>query len=240
MILRTFLFRVLFLLVTLGLGLPALLLLVLPYRVLSGVAYLWCWLFIFLLERIVGISYRIEGSRPQHQVIYASKHQSAWETLAFYKELGAPILVLKRVLIFIPIVGQIMMRLQSIAIDRSAGVKSLRKLLKSAERASRLGRDILIYPQGTRVFPQEERPYHGGTFAIYQATGLPVVPIAHNSGVFWPTKLGVFWPFWRGLRKSGVIEVRFLEEIPAGLDRQNFMARLENVIESGTNALPQS
>lgn len=210
-------------------GLP---LLLLPYQVSSKLEHLWSAMMVLYLKIFVGVTHRIEGPRPDHQVIYAAKHQSAWETIFLYAELGSPAPVLKRELVFIPFLGLFFLRVPSVPIDRSAGRQSLKKLIAAANKVKSIGDSILIFPQGTRVAPGASHPYHAGTFAIYQATGLPVVPIALNSGICWPRS--------SFMKKPGVIDVRLLPEIPPGLSRREFMQRLEDDIENATNALPQS
>ena len=131
-------------------GLP---LLLLPYQVSSKLEHLWSAMMVFYLKTFVGVTHRIEGPRPNHQVIYAAKHQSAWETIFLYAELGSPAPVLKRELIFIPFLGLFFIRVPSVPIDRSAGRQSLKKLIAAANKVKSIGDSILIFPQGTRVAP---------------------------------------------------------------------------------------
>jgi 1-acyl-sn-glycerol-3-phosphate acyltransferase len=229
MMIRALIFNILFYGSTVALAILGVPTLLLPHQAISKLGHLWSAVMVFLLKYIVGITHHIEGPRPKHQVIYAAKHQSAWETIFLYAELGSPAPVLKRELIFIPLVGQFISRVPSVPINRSAGRKSLKKLLDAAGKVKSIGYSILIFPQGTRIAPGAYRSYHSGTFAIYQATGLPVVPIALNSGLCWPRS--------SFMKRPGVIDVRLLPEIPPGLDRRAFMARLEADIEAATNAL---
>lgn len=207
-------------------GLP---LLLLPRKVMMRYASLWAMVLKWLLI-IPGISHRISGPRPEGQVIYAAKHQSAWETILLYHEFGHPAPVLKKELTFLPLLGFYFLRMASVPIDRSAGSKALRLLMESASRIAHQGHSILIFPQGTRVAPGKTHPYHAGTFAVYQATGLPVVPVALNAGLFWPRSSFMKYP--------GVIDVELGEVIPPGLDRRTFMKLLEERIENATAALP--
>jgi 1-acyl-sn-glycerol-3-phosphate acyltransferase len=229
MLIRALFFNIFFYGSTAVLAILAVPTLLLPYKTISKVAHLWSAIMVFFLKYTVGITHRIEGPRPNHQVIYAAKHQSAWETIFLYAELNSPAPVLKRELIFIPLIGQYISRVPSVPIDRSAGRKSLKKLLDAANKVKLIGDSILIFPQGSRVAPGAYRPYYSGTFAIYQATGMPVVPIALNSGIRW--RRASFF------KTPGVIDVRLLPEIPPGLDRRTFMARLESDIETATYAL---
>ena len=179
---------------------------------------------------ISGISFRLEGNVPKgKQVIYAVKHQSAWETMVLFWVLYDPIIVMKQELMRIPFIGWVFKRTGSIGVDRSAGMAALKKLKSDALIALETGRPLLIFPQGTRVLPRTEAPYQIGVYALYSATGLPVVPVALNSGSFWPRK---------GIRKyPGCITLEFLPEIAPGLQRAAFMATLEEKIEQATARL---
>lgn len=179
---------------------------------------------------ISGISFRLEGNVPKgKQVIYAVKHQSAWETMVLFWVLYDPIIVMKQELMRIPFIGWVFKRTGSIGVDRSAGMAALKKLKHDALIALETGRPLLIFPQGTRVLPRTEAPYQIGVYALYSATGLPVVPVALNSGSFWPRK---------GIRKyPGCITLEFLPEIAPGLQRAAFMATLEEQIEQATARL---
>jgi 1-acyl-sn-glycerol-3-phosphate acyltransferase len=140
-----------------------------------------------------------------------------------------PIIVMKQELMRIPFIGWVFKRTGSIGVDRSAGMAALKKLKRDALIAVETGRPLLIFPQGTRVLPRTEAPYQIGVYALYSATGLPVVPVALNSGSFWPRK---------GIRKyPGCITLEFLPEIAPGLPRAAFMATLEEQIEQATARL---
>ena len=228
---RSILFNILFYGATVVMVIVAMPILVMPYRLTTKLQHFWSWMMEGLLKHIVGITHRIEGTPPDHAVIFASKHQSAWETIFLYGKLGSPAPVFKRELIYLPILGLFFLKAPSIAIDRSAGRNALKNLVASAKKIKAIGDGILIYPQGTRVASGQHHPYHSGTYAIYKATGLPVVPIALNSGICWPRNSFI--------KKRGVIDVKLLPEIPAGLDRQTFMKRLEHDIETATDSLPK-
>jgi len=211
-------------------GVPILLF---PISVCQKYANIWSGILVFLLKHIIGLRHRIKGTLPDHPVIYAAKHQSAWETIVLYAEFGNPAPVLKKELIYFPFIGLLFFRIPSVPIDRSAGRFALKNLMESAVKIKTSGGSILIFPQGTRAAPGAsvaEIPYHSGTFAIYQATGLPVVPVALNSGLFWSRAAFI--------KRPGVIDVDLLSEIPPGLNRREFMTRLEESIETATNRLP--
>ena len=230
MIIRSLIFNILFYGITAIMAVIGLPILLLPYRVCQKYEHLWSAIMVVLLKYIMGITHRVTGPRPDHPVIYAAKHQSAWETIFLYAEFDSPAPVLKKELIYLPFIGLFFVKVPSVPIDRSAGRAALKNLMAAAEKINKIGDSIMIFPQGTRVAPGAEHSYHAGTFAIYQATGLPVVPVALNSGLFWSRAAFT--------KKSGVIDVKLLPEIPPGLNRRDFMARLEHDIETATNALP--
>jgi len=177
------------------------------------------------------LTYRVGGleNMPASPVIFACKHQSSWETLAFSKLFPNSAIVLKRELLFIPIVGWAMARVGNIAVERGDGAAALRGLVRQAKAAIAEGRSILIFPEGTRTPVGSQRPYHVGTAALYRQLGVPVVPVALNSGLFWGRRQFIKWP--------GVIDVEVLPAIPPGLGREAFMATLRERIEAATTRL---
>ena len=200
---------------------PALLL---PPFMARYIAQFWGWLAHMQLY-IVGIRQRKFGSRHlDKQVIYAVKHQSAWETIILSWLLNAPAFVLKVELLRLPIIGLFFVKTGCIPVDRTDGVRALRKMRDTALGLAEQGRSILIFPQGTRVQPGASKPYEIGVFALYESTGLPVVPVALNSGLVWPRNSWLKYP--------GTVEIHFLELIQPGLTRKKFMAKLEQQIES--------
>lgn len=209
-------------------GLPTLLV---GHRAVYGLCRIWVGGILGALKLLIGLDHRIEGAahRPTGAAIYAAKHQSAWETLAFALLLDRPIYVLKRELTWIPVFGWYLMRSGAIAIDRKAGMSALKKLVHEGKRAQREGRPILIFPEGTRAAPGARLPYQPGVAALYDQLDLPVVPVALNSGLYWGRRSFT--------KRAGLITVAFLEPIPPGLKRRDFMARLEQEIESASARL---
>ncbi len=204
-------------------------LLLMPSIVVRFVARCWGWMTAILLL-IVGIRHRIQGDMAlDHQVIYAAKHQSAWETIVLVGSLRMPVTVMKQELLFLPLIGLFFLRAGCIAVDRSGGMRAMRELRRAAVRHCRHGRSLLIFPQGTRVEPGACHGYEVGVFALYDATGLPVVPVALNSGHVWPRNS------WT--KRAGIVDVRFLPPIAPGLSRGAFMAELESQIEAGMDAI---
>lgn len=191
----------------------------------------WIALMLAMTRWVADIQLEIRGGEnlPSKPVIFAAKHQSAWETLFLNELLNEPAIVLKRELTRIPIFGAFINGSGMVPIDRSDGVAALKLIVRAARPVIDGGRSILIFPQGTRVAPGDHRPYQPGVFALYRSLRVPVVPIALNSGMYWPRN--AFW------KRSGTVVVEVLPPIPPGLDRDAFMARLEEVTESTTTRL---
>jgi 1-acyl-sn-glycerol-3-phosphate acyltransferase len=197
---------------------------------LAGV--IWSSAILLLLKIICGLDHRVIGREhlPAGACIVAPKHHSTWETLGIYTLVERRVAVLKRELTWIPLFGWYLLRAGSISIDRKAGPKALRAMLKQArERADVHAARILIFPEGTRTPVGASAPYHPGIAALYSHLDLPVVPVALNSGVFWGRRTFIKWP--------GTITVEFLEPIPPGLKRDVFMALLRERLETATDRL---
>jgi len=211
--------------------LPALLL---PRAATFWVSRFWARGALALLSALVGLRHEVRGREhiPDGPAIFAVKHQSAWETIAFALLIPRFAGVYKRELLWIPIYGWYMWRAAMIPIDRSAGAGALRKMLRKARAAAADGRPIVVMPEGTRVAPGTQRPYHSGVAALYLDLGLPVVPVALNSGYFWARRAFI--------KRPGTIVFQYLEPIPPGLDRKTFMALLQERIETAAASLAPS
>ncbi len=184
-----------------------------------------------LMRALVGIVLEVRGRENIGQVpiIIASKHQSAWDTLIWHVIVNAPAVVMKSELLWIPFYGWYSLKAGMIPIDRRGGAAALKAMVRSARQAAERQQPIIIFPQGTRTAPGTQAPFQPGVVAIYRGLGIPVVPVALNSGLFWPR---------RSLsRKPGTIVVEFLPRIEPGLDRSSFLAELEVRIESATTKL---
>ena len=199
-------------------------LLLLPPFLARYIARFWGWMAHKQLY-IVGIRQRDYGDRHlDKQVIYAVKHQSAWETIILSWLLHAPAFVLKVELLRLPVIGLFFIKTGCIPVNRADGMRALRKMREAALKLAEQGRSMLIFPQGTRVPQGTSKPYEIGVFALYEATGLPVVPVALNSGHVWPRNSWLKYP--------GTVDIHFLDSIQPGLTRKQFMAKLEAQIES--------
>ena len=178
----------------------------------------------YLLLGMIGITQNVSGDRQlNRQVLYAVKHQSAWETIILCWLLAAPAFVLKRELLWLPVIGWFFLKTGCIPVDRSAGMRALREMRAAGQDLAKKKRSMLIFPQGTRVAPGVKQPFEIGVFSLYEATGLPVVPVALNSGHVWPRNSWLKYP--------GSVTVEFLDPIEPGLDRKHFMETLKQRIE---------
>ena len=162
-------------------------------------------------------------------VIVAAKHEAAWDTFALIPLMRDPALVMKAELLSIPLYGAFCRKFELIPIQRELGPAALRQMAREARARAGEGREILIFPEGTRKAPGSLPDYKPGIAFLYHDLKLPVCPLALNSGAFWPRH--------SFLRYPGTIVVEFLDPIPPGLPRQEFMQRLEQSIETASNRL---
>lgn len=189
----------------------------------------------YMAKYILGIDYEVRGleHRPSTGAyIVASKHQSAYETLLLYALFGDPTIILKKELLSLPLFGWFLKKLDVIAIDRGNSAAAKASLQTGAAKMKAQGRPIVIYPQGTRVAVDAttaEKPYKGGISKIYAQTDLPVLPVALNTGLYWPRN-----SFWK---HPGKVIVEFLPLIPAGEEPESIVRRLESIIEPASKRL---
>ncbi len=186
------------------------------------------------LRVLCGVSYEVRGREhlPRGGALIASKHQSMFETLAFWRILDDPAIILKKELKHLPVFGWYAMKLKNVAVDRSAGSKALRDMLKQARERAAQGRQIVIFPQGTRVAPGGIESYKPGIAGLYSAMKVACVPVALNSGQHWPGSGFV--------RTPGRIVIEFLPAIEPGLPKEAFMRELETRIETASARLLQA
>lgn len=191
----------------------------------------WGWVTIWMLRVIVGTRLELRGTAniPPGPLLVASKHQSAWDTIALPCLFDDPAMVLKKELTYIPLYGWFCLKFGMIPVDRGAGPSALRRLAQRARRAADMGRQIVIFPEGTRRAPGAEPAYKPGAALLYGELGLPCLPVALNSGLFWPRR--------SARRHPGTIVVEFLPPIPPGLPRREFHARLQRDIEQASARL---
>jgi len=186
---------------------------------------------LFLLRVIVGTTIEVRGREniPEGACLVASKHQSAWETFALIPIFRDPALLMKRELFWIPFHGWFSHKFQMIPVDRDKGPTALRRMLREARKRIDDKREIIIFPEGTRRPPGAPPDYKTGIVLLYDALGVPCLPVALNSGLFWPRR--------SVLRRPGTILVEILPPIPPGLPKAEFLRRLETLIEGTSNRL---
>jgi 1-acyl-sn-glycerol-3-phosphate acyltransferase len=231
MVARSLLFNVVFYInisVRMTVALPTIML---PYSFLLGVLRRYAGSTLWFLRVIcgIGVEWRGREKLPQGACIVACKHQSVWETFALFMVLPDPTYVLKRELMQLPLFGWLATKARMIPIDRGSHAKALTGMLAAARREAARGRQIVIFPEGTRRLPGAKPHYLPGAAFLYADLGLPCVPIALNSGLFWPRHS------W--LRRPGTVVAEVLDPIPAGLDKREFLTRLQSAIEQATARL---
>jgi len=185
----------------------------------------------FLLRWICGIDYEIRGAEkiPPGGIIVASKHQSAWETFTIAAMLPDPSFVLKRELQWIPLFGWYTMKARLIPVNRGTRAAALEQIARGAREKVKEGRQIIIYPEGTRRAVGAEPTYKFGAAHLYSELGVPCVPVALNSGLYWPRRSLRFTP--------GTVRMEFLDPIMPGMERQEFLKKLQDDIETATARL---
>ena len=185
----------------------------------------WAKTHLWLMKVIVGTDHVVRGKEnlPEGSYIIAPKHQSAWDTFAFLPWWPDPVYILKRQLMWIPLFGWYIKKMDMIPIDRGNRTQAIASVNRGARRAIEQERQIVIYPEGTRRPPGAEPNYKMGIVNLYEELDIPVVPIAHNAGLYWRRR--------SFLRYPGVIEVEILKPIMPGLSREEFRRELVGRIE---------
>jgi len=229
-LIRSALYFVWFVLVSIVFNVGCLPLLMLPRRVAMFAPKSWCAGLLWGLKIIAGLDYEVRGTIPSDGVLVASKHMSMWDTIALYLTLHDSVFVLKRELLNVPLYGWYACKVGMIAIDREAGPSAMRKMVAAARDRLCAGRAIVIFPEGTRKKPGTPPDYKPGVAGLYSQLNVACVPVALNSGLFWTGPAGF-------LKKPGCVVLEFLEPIPPGLARTDFMRTLENRIETATARL---
>ena len=178
---------------------------------------------------MIGLKTEVRGAVPTGEVMIAAKHQSFLDVIMIYGAVPRGKFIMKRILMYAPILGQYGLRIGCVPVDRGKRGQAIRKMLADVEAGQAQGGQLIIYPQGTRIEPGVKAPYKVGTAALYKELDQPCVPVAANVGVFWP-KRGFY-------RKPGVAVVEFLEPIEPGLTTEDYLTRLEERIETRSDAL---
>jgi 1-acyl-sn-glycerol-3-phosphate acyltransferase len=184
-----------------------------------------------LLEWICGTKLEVRGrdKLPAGAALIVSKHQSAWDTFALIPLFRDPAIVLKDELKWIPFYGWFCIKFAHILVKRDRAAAALKSMIRDAKDRAAQGREIVIFPEGTRMAPGAEADYKTGYVALYEGLQLPAVPVALNSGLYWPRRSLMRYP--------GTIIVEFLDPLPPGLPRKVFRDRTEQSIEEASLAL---
>lgn len=209
---------------------------VLPYQTLANLGKLWGRINLEAVGIICGLKYRLHGweKLPNDNCIVLSKHQSTWETIALRGLLPSTnTWVIKRELLWIPFFGWGMAALGPIALDRKAGRQAIKQLVQEGRQSLEAGRWVVIFPEGTRTSPGEHIKYNLGGALLAEKTGYPILPIAHNAGVFWKR---------RGILKfPGFIDLVIGDPIRTqGLKASEINLLVEGWIEETVASLPQT
>lgn len=189
----------------------------------------YCRSVMFLARIMVGLKSEVRGTPPTGEVMVAAKHQSFFDILLIFNALPSAKFIMKRELLFTPIIGQYAMRIGCVPVNRGKRGQAIQKMVDDVDRGTAHPGQLVIYPQGTRVAPGVDAPYKVGTAVLYAQLQQDCVPVATNVGVFWP-RTGIY-------RKPGLAVVEFLPVIKQGLDRKAYLARLEEEVEAASNRL---
>lgn len=186
----------------------------------------WC---MWTARWMIGLRCEVRGAVPDGEVLIAAKHQSFLDIMMIFEALPRAKFIMKREILWTPVIGQYTKRMEMIAVDRGKRGKAITKMIEDVNAGRREPGQIVIYSQGTRVAPGGHVSYKVGTAVLYEQLGQPCVPVATNAGYFWPR---------RGLyRRPGVAVVEFLAPLAPGLGRNDMMAQLEQTVEAASDAL---
>jgi 1-acyl-sn-glycerol-3-phosphate acyltransferase len=215
---------------------PVLGILFLPWALFSRQGALaacnsWCKVVRWSAVWMVGIRTEVRGTPPTDEVLIAAKHQSFLDIILIFASLPAGKFIMKRELMFAPVIGQYALKIDCVPVDRGKRSQAIKKMVEDVAKGRQQPGQLIIYPQGTRIAPGVTAPYKVGTGVLYDELGQDCVPVAANVGLYWPRK-GI-------MRQPGTAVVEFLPRIESGLSRGAFMARLEEEVETASNALMQ-
>ena len=231
MLIRSILFYVCLAMWTIFLGALCIPYLFISNKYIQKPVKLWIFGIFLLLKYICRITYEIEGKEniPNYPIIIASKHQSAFETFALFYICKSAVFIHKKQLVYIPIFGQYLKKINMISIDRKGGAKTMRRMMSDTKVKIASGSSIIIFPEGTRKKPGDKPDYKTGFIGIYKETNAKILPVAVNSGNFWPKQF-IF-------KKKGNIIIKFLKLIQNDLERSKVLSEVENKIEEATNKI---
>lgn len=233
LVFRSYLFNTLFyantVIMLIVIGIPALLL---PGRATVWMAITWARISLWLMRVIVGTRYEVTGldNIPAGGIIVAAKHQSFWETFALLTVFTDPVYILKRELTWIPFFGWALLKSRMIPVDRGAKGRALAQITRRAHvELGQRRRQLIIFPEGTRRPPGAEPAYKFGVAHLYAELSVPCVPVALNSGLYWPRR--------KAIRRPGTVRISILPPILPGMDKVSFHTELQRRIEPECNRL---
>jgi 1-acyl-sn-glycerol-3-phosphate acyltransferase len=202
-----------------------------PRRVFLRWVQTWASTSLWLLKVVAGTKVEIVGAEkiPAGGALVAAKHQSLWETFALLTMFDDPTFILKRELMWIPFFGWYLRKARCVPVNRKAGSQALVRMTAQAKDEARHGRQIIIFPEGTRRSPGAPPAYKYGVAHLYQNLGFPCIPVALNSGLYWPRR--------QFIRRPGTIRVEILDPIPPGMPREEFFKLLQEGIEGASDRL---
>ncbi len=185
----------------------------------------------WLLRVIVGTKMEVRGREnlPEGPVLVVAKHQSTWDTFALIPLFDDPAIILKDELKWIPFYGWFCVKFEHILVKRDKAAAALKAMVADAKDRVADGRQVLIFPEGTRTAPGAPPDYKPGYLALYDALAVPCVPVALNSGLFWPRR--------KLMRYPGTIVVSFLPPVPPGLPRKVAREQIESALEAESRSL---
>lgn len=190
---------------------------------LRAVVHGWSQYHYWLVRHVLRIRFEWDGDLPPGPYLIAVKHEAMVEAVDTLRFARTPVVVMKRELTTMPLFGWVTRKYGVIGVDRDAGAKALREMMARGREAAREGRPVIIFPEGTRIPHGEAPPLRPGFAGLYRALGLPVIPVAQDSGKLWP----------RGLvKQSGTIHFKVGEIIPPGLKREEVEARVHAAVNA--------
>ena len=232
--LRSLIYNVLFYALLVFWILVALPTFLMPPWAFMRIAKAWARSSVWLMRVVCDTKMEVRGLEkiPQGPLIVASKHQSMWETFALLQFFPEPLFILKRELKWIPFFGWYLIKTDMIGVDRGAGGRSLIEMARRAGAEVRRGRQLIIFPEGTRTAVDAPPRYKTGVAQVYVDCGVRCLPVALNSGLFWPRR--------NFMRYPGTIVVEFLDPLPPGLTRDQFIKQVSTAIDQATNRLVEA
>lgn len=215
-------------------SMPVLALIYLPWAIFSpygalAACHAYARYVIWTAGWMVGLKSEVRGTPPTEEALVAAKHQSFLDILMIFDAIPHGKFIMKAILLYAPILGQYAYRIGCIPVNRGKRGAAIAKMLADVDKGDKLPGQLVIYSQGTRLAPGVKKPYKIGTAVLYEQMGQTCYPVATNAGVFWPRR-GVY-------RKPGVAVVEFLEPIPPGLPKEDFLAKLEAEVETASDRL---